>query len=323
MGDFLRKNAPTPWTERYLVAGVLTAIATNSQNILKAARESFCPVQDVRTGPLMHWRFWVDPHGNSQPPWPKPFFRGMDHLIFAGLHEDSSMLIDLQTRRVIGRVSPALAADESRWRTVIFPNLVTLLGAAVGVTDLHCACVVRDEAGILLAGGCGAGKSTLSLALARQGFGFLSDDCTFFSKYDGEIRAWGLIPRLKLLTDASVFFPELAGMQPAITENGEPAFEIDTENDLGIPRSRSCRPEQLVFLERTSRPDFVFTRMPAEEALLHLQENLLADTPEALEAQLELIGQLVERGCWQMQYGEAPDVVAQKLAEFVGQAGRA
>ena len=314
--DFLRKNAQTPWSENYLMAGVLGAISTNSQDILAAAHASFCPAVDSRAEVQMHWRFWVDSMCTSQAPWPKPTFRGLDHLIFAGLDAQSSILIDLKKRRAIGRLSPELAADQGRWKSTIFPNLLTLMGPAIGVTGLHCACVVRDDRGILLTGRTGSGKSTLTLAMVRRGFSFLSDDWTYFSRSDGELSAWGLIPRLKLLPQSATFFPELSDFEPVVSVNGEKAIEIDPDQILGISRRRSCRPQELVFLERSSNPEFTLTPMPGAEAITRLEETFLADTPEALQSQSEIVRSLVERGCWQLRHGEAPDVVAQKLAGF-------
>jgi hypothetical protein len=256
----------------------------------------------------------VDPQGTTQAPWPKPTFRGLDHLIFAGLDAQNSLLIDLQTRRVIGRFSPAMAADQGRWKSAIFPNLLTLMGPAIGVTCLHCACVVRNGRGILLTGPSGSGKSTLTLAMARRGFSFLSDDWTYFSRFNGALCAWGLIPRLKLLPQSAAFFPELADCEAAISLNGENAIEIDPLRNLGVPRSRFCEPSGLVFLERSSNPEFTIARMPAAEAIPRLEENFLADTPEALRLQAEVVRRLVERGCWQLRYGGTPDAVASKLA---------
>ena len=314
--DFLRKQAQTPWTEHFLMAGVLGAISTNSQDILAAARESFCAARVSAAEPRLHMRFWMDPQGTTQPPWPKPTFRGLDHLIFAGLDEQNSILIDLQSRRIIGRFSPAMAGDQARWKSTIFPNLLTLMGPAIGVTGLHCACVVRDGRGILLTGRSGAGKSTLTLAMTQRGFSFLSDDWTYFSQYDGALSAWGLIPRMKLLSPVAAFFPELAEFKTGVSPNGEEAFEIDPHLNLGVARSFYCEPRELVFLERSSTPEFTLTHMPAAEAIEQLEEHFLADTPEALQPQSEVVRHLVERGCWQLRFGEAPGTVAKKLASF-------
>jgi len=312
--DFLRKEAQTPLLEQYLMAGVPGLIATNSESILAAARGCFSPIEGPAWESKLRLRFWADPDGSSQPPWPKPYYRGLDHLIFAGFDSQNSALIDLRSCRAIGRLSPAMARDQARWRNVIFPNLLTLMGPAVGVTDLHCACVVRDGKGMLLAGRSGCGKSTLTMALVRRGFSFLSDDCTYFSQHAGEICAWGLIPRLKLLPRAAGFFPELADFKAAASENDEEGFEIDPNHHLRAPRSLSCKPQTVVFLERSSSREFTIARMPAAAATAHLEEDFLAHTAEALQLQSGIVRNLVQRGCWQLRYGEAPDVVAQKLA---------
>lgn len=315
-GDFLRLQAQTPWSEHYLMAGALGAISTNSQEILLAARESFRPAHASPVHVQTHWRFWVDPEGTLRAPWPKPTFRGLDHMIFVGLDAQNSILIDLKHKRAIGRFSPAMAADHDRWKTVLFPNLMSLMGPALGITGLHCACVVRDGKGLLLTGRSGSGKSTLTLALALRGFSFLSDDWTYFSNGGGGILAWGLIPRLKLLPSAAAYFPELLQFHTGVSVNGEEAFEIDPFQNLGIPRCRSCEPKQLVFLERTSNPEFTLTQMPASEAFGRLEGSLLADNPEALQAQLAMVRRVVDCGPWQLRYGEAPEVVARKLEGF-------
>jgi hypothetical protein len=108
----------------------------------------------------------------------------------------------------------------------------------------------------------------------------------------------------------------LAQFNIATSVNGEEAFGIDPNKNLGIARSRSCEPQQLVFLERTSNPEFTLTRMPASDAAAHLEENLLADTLEALKSQLDIVQRLVDRGPWQLRYGGAPDEVAKKLEGF-------
>jgi hypothetical protein len=230
------------------------------------------------------------------------------------------MMIDLRTRRAIGRFSPAMGADVAFWKTVIFPNLLSLLGPSVGVTEFHCACVVREGGGILLWGPSGSGKSTLTLALARRGFSFLSDDWTFFSRFDGRLCAWGLFTRLKLLPEAAEFFPELGNFETVVSVNGERAFEIEPEVELGVPRSRFCEPRRLIFLERGAVPQFDLARMPKGEAAAQLENDLLEATAETLRPQLDIIQCLVDRECWWLRYGGTPDAVAQKLDRFCWEA---
>ena len=314
--DFLQTDAKTPLSGRYLAAGVPCALSTNFEPILEAACESFLPVHGSQSLPDFHLRFWVDARAQSKPPWPNPYFRGLDHLVFAGFDSQNSLMIDLRCRRAIGRFSPAMGADTAFWKTVIFPSLLSLLGPSVGVTGFHCACVVREDGGILLCGPSGSGKSTLTLALVRRGFSFLSDDWTYFSRLNGRLYAWGLLTRLKLLPEAAEFFPELNSFKPVVSLNGERAFEIEAELELGVPRSRFCQPHCLIFLERGSAPQFNITTMPEDEAAAFLEKDILETTAETLRPQLDVIQCLVGCGCWRLRYGGSPDAVAKKLACF-------
>src|SRR5438094_1463737 len=128
MGDFLKARAQTPLHGFYLVAGASCDLATNSEPVQNAARQSFLSIPSTRPAPALALRFWVNPDGRARPPWPKPYFRGLDHLVFAGLDSENSLLMDLRKRRAIGRFSPAMASDHIYWSTVIFPVLLSVMG---------------------------------------------------------------------------------------------------------------------------------------------------------------------------------------------------
>jgi len=314
--DFLRKDAPTPLSACYVMAGAVCQLSTNFQPILDCAGESFLPTDRPVSSPDLRLRFWVDSQARSGPPWPKPYYRGLDHLIFAGFDSENSLLVDLRRRRAVGRFSPAMGTDGVYWKTVIFPVLLSIVAASVGVTELHCACVARKEGGLLLAGNSGSGKSTLSFALARNGFAFLSDDRTFFSRPDGRLLAWGMPTLLKLRPDAAALFSELGNLEPDIAADGERAFHIDPERQFQLQRSGHCEPRWLVFLERQPSPDVALDEMPRAEAAARLQEDLMPETPEAMKSRRETINAAVEGGCWLLRYGGEPRHVARALSEF-------
>jgi len=315
--DFLRKGAETPLSERYLAAGVPCDLSTNFEPILEAARESFPPAPDRQSLPVLHLRFWVDANAQTKPPWPKPFFRGLGHLIFGGFDSENSILIDRLRRQAIGCFSPAMGADRAYWKRVIFSNLLTALSGSIGVTELHCACVVRDGRGLLLSGRSGSGKSTMALALAQAGFAFLSDDRTWVSRHEGWLQAWGLPTLLKLHPEAVALFPDLRGLEPSVLPDGRTAFQLDVQSQLGIPRILHCEPRWLVFLERHESSTTTLTRMLAEEAAARLRQDLLSETPSAAKDQWETIRRLVERGCWLFRPGGTPQEASQMLAHLV------
>ena len=314
-GDFLCKDAQTPLCEYYTAAGAVCSFSTNCEALLEAARESFLPVEAPPASVDFSIRFWVDSANPSQPPWPKPYVRGLDHLAFAGFDSGSSMLADLRTRRVIGRFSAGMAADRAYWKTVILPMLLSILGGSVGITELHCACVAKDEDGLLLAGPSGSGKSTLALALSEIGFGFLSDDRTYCSREDDRVLAWGLPTRLKLRREAGVWFRQLRDRQPTEVQKGEPVYWLDPEHALGLERVRRCQPSALIFLERLDVSEFQLTRMSPGDAMNRLDKDLIAELPDALAKQSEMIAKLVEIPCWLLKYGGEPLSIARKIAD--------
>ena len=188
----------------------------------------------------------------GKPPWPQPYFRGRDHLVLA-VYGGGAMLFDLVGRRALGVFSTAMARDEDYWRRVIFPVALGVITAAIGVTPLHCATLVREGRGLHICGLSGAGKSTLSVALAQRGFALLSDDWTYFSRNGSDVQAYGVPVPIKLLPAAQQFFPELLRLAPAVSLNGELAFEVDPGNREAVrrahrPAQRSpgvCRPRRL------------------------------------------------------------------------------
>src|SRR5215475_13396128 len=212
--DFMNIEARTPVCTHYQVAGVVCELSTNAESLVNAANDSFVLLKSRPASIDFRVRIWADERLESATPWPKPYVRGLDHLVFVGLDAGSSMLIDLADRRVIGRFSSRLAADHLYVRSVVFPMMLSILSSSIGVVELHCACVVKDGKGFLLFGASGSGKSTLSVALARCGFGFLSDDRTYCSRAEEGLCLWGIQTHLKLRGDAGVWFPELKTSGP-------------------------------------------------------------------------------------------------------------
>ena len=314
--DFLHKDAQTPLSEHYTVAGAVCHLSTNSRDLLEAAYGSFLPVERTPLSVDFSVRLWVDPSDVTQPPWPKPYVRGLDHLVFAGFSAGSSLVADLRRRRVIGRCSPAMAADATYWKRVIFPMVLTIVGPSVGIAELHCACVTNDQGGVFLVGPSGSGKSTLALALAKIGFGLLSDDRTFCSLKNGEVLGWGLQTRIKLRPETAIWFQELRTEQLTDSHGGEPAFWLDPEG-LNLKRARFCRPSSLIFLERQQAPQFSISRMSSVEALGRLNTDLTTELPDAVARRSEAVARLVEFPCWLLRSGGDPHTVARNILQHV------
>jgi hypothetical protein len=320
--DFFRRDAQTPLHRRFLAAGAVCAIHTNCEQILEAAHRAFLPLQSDARDTDFSLRLWVDSQSSSRPPWPKPFVRGLDHLVFASFDSDGSMLVDLRKRCVAGRFSANMGADRDYWQAVIFPMLMSIVGASVGIVELHCACVVKNKKGYLLAGPSRSGKSTLAMTLARAGFAFLSDDRTLCSVGKEGVSAWGVVSSLKLRQEAQVWFEELALPGPGEIERGESILRFDPESQLGLKRAKFCEPESLIFLDRrdlgqSERPQFCMQAMSPREAAQRLDQELMAEPPELMENQRKVIHRLVVIPCWQLQYWGDPGLIAPRLARHL------
>ena len=316
MADFLRKRAETPFSARYLMAGVLCELSTNWRSILEAADESFLEIDTRQDTPALRARFWVDSQARDSRPWANPYCRGLDHLVFVGFDNHNALLVNLSERRAIGRFSPALAEDRAHWKSIVFPVLLSIIAASFDVVEVHSACVTRREGGLLLAGDSGSGKSTLAFALTQRGFGFLSDDRTYLSRQDRRLHAWGLPTHLKLRPDATELFPQLKSCQLGSTLDGERAFHIDPDRHFGLRRSLHCEPRWLVFLQRKSRSEINFEEIPKADATARLKKDLMLEAPEATESQLRMLDAVTEGKCWLLRYGGEPLDVAAALAHF-------
>ena len=313
MGDFLRKNASTPLTEYFLAAGVPFRLSTNSPSILMAARESFSAADTKAPQPEFSMRFWADSNSHTRGPWPKPYLRGLDQLVYAGFEEGSFALVDLRSHRIVGRVSTTMANDIVHWKRVIFPMLLSVTGATVGITELHCACVAKDGGGLLLAGPSGSGKSTLALALGSLGFDFLSDDRTCCSVSNGGLHAWSLPTDAKLRAEAAKWFSALA---PNLGTLGSKELRLPPQTLPFINRVRECIPRCLLFLNPRPSAGFQLNRISPEEAAARLDNDLLAELPEAKLRQAEVISRITNLPCYVVHYDEEPWVTAKRIASW-------
>lgn len=318
-GDFLKARAETPLEGRYLAAGVPLLIMTNFEPILTLAQKSFeerIPSyrEEMKEVQL---RFWVDDSPQPGIPKSKPFFRGLDHLVFAGFDSRNSLLINLRDLRGAGRFTPELASDAEFWETILFPALLTILGPSVGLTPLHCACVAWKGSGLLLAGESGAGKSTLSLALAQAGFDFLSDDRTLIGERHGRLLAWAISKEIKQRIESIRQFPYLSQVKLNGTFGREDEFRFDASKVAGLHCVRCCEPRWLILLEHQPQPTFSLTSMAADEAAEHLERQLHREMPEVREKQLRTIENLVAGNCYRLKYGGDCHTVAGALHSLV------
>jgi hypothetical protein len=250
----------------------------------------------------------------------EPHFRGLHHVVTASFDSSNVFVFDILRRTVSASVSSRLVRDHRFWKEKLIPITLGVLGAAIGLVPVHCACLELDGDGLLVAGVSGAGKSTLSVALAESGLNYVSDDWTYISRRQAGIVAHGTSAPVKLLPDAVGHFRALQRHNVQTSMNGELAYEVDIADTFGAHVARECEPRWFVFLERMQRLGSEFTPLSPLEAKSYVSssvERLPAELQEAAEMREQTIESMSQLPCWRFQYGGTPRFAAEELREFV------
>lgn len=153
-----------------------------------------------------------------------------------------------------------------------------ILGQAMrlaGTPLLHGNAVAADGNAVLLVGGSGAGKSSLSWALVQHGCRLLSDDLAAWTVSDSCAIAWPVRTRLRmwprvaarLSIDASMTAP-LFPSAPEMSKLG--VFDPDALQTTPLP----LHAIYFVRRSRDQRDDAVIAEQPADKALVLLAANL-------------------------------------------------
>jgi hypothetical protein len=312
--DFLHVRAKMDLCEHYAVADSVLCLTTNHASLLESARGTFPVIDSPAVRADFSLGVWVDNTDASKPPWPQPYVRGLHHRVFAGFDTKSSMLADLTTGRVFGRFSPAMAGDVVHFRTVVFPVLMSIVAGSAGFIELHASCIAKKGRALVLLGPSQSGKSTLALAMVRSGFQLLSDDRIFCFLRGGKVFTYGLPRPLKLRREASTWFEEFRDRVPTLAQNGESVFYCDAKSAGNFPYVPACELHASIFLEQQRERMFRMTRIQASESRKFIESDLLAESPQAMEAQDRLLDRIVSMPCWRLQYNESPQSVSQKIA---------
>jgi hypothetical protein len=257
---------------------------------------------------------------SSDEPAGEPHFRGLHHIVTASFGRSNVFVFDILRRTLSSSVSAAIARDDHFWKEKLIPITLGVLGAAMGLVPVHCACLELDCDGLLIAGVSGAGKSTLSIALSKVGFNYVSDDWTYISRRHDGIVAHGTSAPVKLLPDAVEHFRSLQEHSLQRSMNGELAYEVDIAEAFGARIERSCQPRWLIFLERTQRAGAVFTPMSSTEARSYVNSSVERLPPQLCEAvamREQTIESVALLPSWRFRYGGTPQFAAKELRQFV------
>ncbi len=249
-----------------------------------------------------------------------PHFRGLHHVVIASFGSSNVFVFDILRRTLSASISRGVALDYRFWKEKLIPITLGILGTAMGLVPVHCACLESEGDGLMIAGVSGAGKSTLSVALAESGFNYISDDWTYISQRRHGIVAHGTSAPVKLLPDATKHFQSLKGSRLRTSMNGELAYEVDIAEVFGAQVEQECEPRWLIFLERMQEGGAEFTPMAPTDARSYINsciERLPAQLSQAAEMRKQTIERVSLLPCWRFRYGGTPRFAVKQLWEFV------
>jgi hypothetical protein len=247
--DVLLCDMQLPLREIFYPLGYPVEIITNHEAVLQAAHESFGHAHRKRSSPVLQVRFGISDREASACP-PEPTRREYNHLYSLVADVDNQALLDLRSCTSFAWLDVAAVRNRLYLRNNFIEKIVYLLLGASVVTDLHAACVSRNDKGILLCGASGAGKSTLAYACARSGWTYTSDDTSYLINDSMPLRVVGHSHRARFRPSARALFPELEVHELSPRLEGKPSIEVLTAA-LPIKHSASeVTVRSIVYLKR-------------------------------------------------------------------------
>lgn len=160
-----------------------------------------------------------------------------------------------------------------------------------GTFPLHAAGVVDDERAILIPAASGSGKTTLAIALARAGYGLLSDDMVFLRRGTSGIEVLSFPDELDITDATAAMFVETAHLEGLPLWGGRPKHQVRGE-ELGLDLAGCGRPALIVLPRLTHRPPTSFEDISASSALMEMVPNVLLTDDVSSQEHLDMLAEL-------------------------------
>lgn len=200
--------------------------------------------------------------------------------------------------------------DHERWRayaeSVIFH---TILSHIPDHFVMHAGVVSVEGRAVVLCGEANRGKTTLTLALVREGFKFLSDEVAFIDRRRGVVqpfpRALGL--REKTLSMFSELDSQIK-LQPTKSLSGDDKWLVDIDDMFPGCRGASCKVDSIIFMERFSKSTELTPMTSAEAVLQSIRFSHTAeDNP--FQSMLAAADVVQAAKCYRLQSGSVSETV--------------
>jgi len=232
---------------------------------------------------------------------PRPEYRIMESTYAAVANRKNFCIADMSRGKSQMTISTAALLHKSYLWTFFLEFSVGVHISTRFATPVHAGCVALDGRGVLLSGDSGVGKSTLTYALARAGWEYVSDDCSFLLNCSKQRVVTGNTNQVRFRPSAGDLFPEIAGMEVTPRAEGKPSIEFPTESMLHITRAETVQADFMVFLNRHSGgpPQLVPYR---KDVARQFMRQTLYGSAQSLALQYAAIEQLLTAEVFELRY---------------------
>jgi hypothetical protein len=160
-----------------------------------------------------------------------------------------------------------------------------------GKYAIHAAGVARNGRSLLLPGTCGAGKSTLTIALLRAGFDLLSDDLILLGP-DGGPKSLGFPEKIKATHETLSLFAELSTVNGPARPPGWPKYLLRALDFYSSSIAWRTVPAAIVFPTIANQQQSALSPLSTDEAFLQLSSSVLLTETESTRSHLSILAEL-------------------------------
>jgi hypothetical protein len=207
-------------------------------------------------------------------------------------------------------------ADPGWVRLYLHGQVVVALLHQRGVISFHASSFVHEGQGLMILGETGAGKTSLTVAFAMNGAGFMSDDLTPVVFREDVPLIWSLNRRVKLRED-SIEQLEIGGGNLSEAESGTGKKYMHIEKGA----DEYHRLDVIVKIETGDVNEPVFMNLSAAERFTLLRSEvcsweILAGMPETEAAYLQQLVKIIEKVHF-VKVTRPADIEIRKMHEVV------
>jgi len=314
--DPLLANKPLSLRTIFFPLGFPVEIASNSPEIMEAARQSWGRFQFRFPFPPLLLRLGVNGDGVEGELPPSPIFRLQWNMLSNIADGENFVVSDLERGRSSGWVTRAAVEAPLYLRYFFLEAAALAMISVLRALPVHAACVALQNHGVLLCGDSGAGKSSLAFACARSGWTYVSDDASYIPLNRSDRLVVGNSHQIRFRPSGASIFPELEGRPITPRAAGKPSIEIPITDFPEIVASDSSEVHFIIRLNREEGRCQELVRVPSGSLASAFHRDLIPATAGVGSTQENAIRRLLEAETYELRYTDL-DWAVERLQQLV------